>query len=127
LTVPEGCDTVASGVDFDMMLHRQQRPAVFHVLALCLVAAYLVFSTYAASCMEHQLGASAHHHAGQTTHHHTFCGETQCSASAIATDGQLVPADLPRLCGAVVAAPVLSIIVLFTPFAASRAPPSFPV
>ena len=86
-----------------------------------LVAGYLIFAIDAATCLDHAVGA--HHHSGAAGHHHSLCGETQCSGAAILTDGLSSPADLPRLSGAVVLPSASPVVILFSSFTASRAPP----
>jgi uncharacterized low-complexity protein len=103
------------------MHDRRQHRFASAALILSLVVGYVIFSTDAATCLEHTV--SAHHHAGPTAHHHALCGETQCSAAAIVTDGLSAPADLPRLCGAVVLPAVSPVDLLFLSFASSRGPP----
>jgi hypothetical protein len=103
------------------MRDRQQPRFTSAALILSLVVGYTIFSTDAATCLEHIVGA--HHHTGPTAHHHSMCGETQCSAAAIVTDGLSAPADLPRLGGTVVSPAVAPVDLVFLSFASSRAPP----
>lgn len=103
------------------MHDRRQHRVSTAALILSLVVGYAIFSTDAATCLQHTVGT--HHHAGPTTHHHAICGETQCSGAAIVTDGLSAPVDLPRLCGAVVLPTASSVDLLFISFASSRGPP----
>jgi len=103
------------------MYNRRQHRFASAALIVYLIAGYALFATDGATCLDHSVGS--HHHAVPAAHHHSMCGETQCSAAAIVTDGLSAPADPPRLNGAVVLPAVAPVDPVFLSFASSRAPP----
>jgi hypothetical protein len=105
-----------------MMHDRRQRRIASTALTLLLLVGYAIFAVDGATCFDHAVGAH-HHTAGHMAHHHSLCGEMQCGGTAIVTDGLFVPADLPRLCGAVESPVVSSADLLFLSFTSSRGPP----
>jgi hypothetical protein len=104
-----------------LMYNRRHHRFASAALIVYLIAGYAIFATDGATCLDH--GVGSHHHAMPTAHHHSMCGETQCSAAAIVTDGLSAPTNLLRVCGTVVSPAVAPVDLVFLSFASSRAPP----